>query len=164
MRKLGINLLIPSRKVSLEGARSFSVLLVMLSPFTAECVFDHQLVNWKVFQSVPHWESNTSQERNRHSILCTLECRTKYTLSLKWPLLMTLWWINKNNWKAEKTAKASRGITWRMGDFEYEKVEVLIVLLRGVNFRFWSHLGCSGETAIICSPYVAVKEKNDISV
>ena len=81
MRKLGINLLTPSRKISLEGARSFSVLLVMLSPFTAECVFDHQLVNWKVFQSVPHWESNTSQERNRHSILCTLEWRTKYKMT-----------------------------------------------------------------------------------
>ena len=24
-------------------------------------------------------------------------------------------------------------------------------LLRGVNFRFWSHLGCSGQNAIIFS-------------
>ena len=23
--------------------------------------------------------------------------------------------------------------------------------LRGVNFGFWSHLGCSGQNAIICS-------------
>ena len=34
---------------------------------------------------------------------------------------------------------------------------MLFVLLGGVNFGFWSHLGCSGENAIICSPYVAVK-------
>ena len=31
------------------------------------------------------------------------------------------------------------------------------VSLRGVNFGFWSHLGCSGKIAIICNPYVAVK-------
>ena len=28
---------------------------------------------------------------------------------------------------------------------------MLIVLLRGVNFGFWSHLGCSGQNAIIFS-------------
>ena len=30
-------------------------------------------------------------------------------------------------------------------------VGMLIILLtcRGVNFRFWSHLGCSGQNAII---------------
>ena len=33
---------------------------------------------------------------------------------------------------------------------------MLVVSLRGVNFGFWSHLGCSGQNAIICSPYVAV--------
>ena len=26
---------------------------------------------------------------------------------------------------------------------------MLVVLLRGVNFGFWSHLGCSGQNAII---------------
>ena len=30
-------------------------------------------------------------------------------------------------------------------------VGMLVVLLRGVNFRFWSHLGCSGQNAIIFS-------------
>ena len=34
---------------------------------------------------------------------------------------------------------------------------MLVVSLRGVNLRFWSHLGCSGQNSIICSPYVAVK-------
>ena len=33
---------------------------------------------------------------------------------------------------------------------------MLIVSLRGVNFRFWSHLGCSGQNAIIFSPEVLV--------
>ena len=30
-------------------------------------------------------------------------------------------------------------------------VGMLAVLLRGVNFGLWSHLGCSGENAIIVS-------------
>ena len=30
-------------------------------------------------------------------------------------------------------------------------VEMLVVPLRGVYFRFWSHLGCSGQNAIIFS-------------
>ena len=28
---------------------------------------------------------------------------------------------------------------------------MLVVSLRGVNFGFWSHLGCFGQNAIICS-------------
>ena len=28
---------------------------------------------------------------------------------------------------------------------------MLIVSLRGINFGFWSHLGCSGQNAIIFS-------------
>ena len=31
-------------------------------------------------------------------------------------------------------------------------VGMLVVSLRGVNFEFWSHLGCSGQNAIIFSP------------
>ena len=30
-------------------------------------------------------------------------------------------------------------------------VVMLVVSLRGVNFGFWSHLGCSGQNAIIFS-------------
>ena len=30
-------------------------------------------------------------------------------------------------------------------------VGILIVSLRGVNFGFWFHLGCSGQNAIIFS-------------
>ena len=30
-------------------------------------------------------------------------------------------------------------------------VGMLVVLLRGINFGFWSHLGCSGQNAIIFS-------------
>ena len=30
-------------------------------------------------------------------------------------------------------------------------VRILVVSLRGVNFGFWSHLGCSGQNAIIFS-------------
>ena len=30
-------------------------------------------------------------------------------------------------------------------------VGILIISLMGINFRFWSHLGCSGQNAIIFS-------------
>ena len=30
-------------------------------------------------------------------------------------------------------------------------VGMLVVSIRGVNFGFWSHLGCSGQNAIIFS-------------
>ena len=30
-------------------------------------------------------------------------------------------------------------------------VGMLVVSLRGINFGFWSHLGCSGQNAIIFS-------------
>ena len=30
-------------------------------------------------------------------------------------------------------------------------VGTLVILLRGINFGFWSHLGCSGQNAIIFS-------------
>ena len=38
------------------------------------------------------------------------------------------------------------------GETQHMKVVgMLIVSLRGVNLGFWSHLGCSGQNAIICS-------------
>ena len=30
-------------------------------------------------------------------------------------------------------------------------VGMLVVLLRGINFGFWSHLGCPGQNAVIFS-------------
>ena len=30
------------------------------------------------------------------------------------------------------------------GNFHLKEVGILVVSLRGVNFEFWSHLGCSG--------------------
>ena len=35
------------------------------------------------------------------------------------------------------------------GDSHKKGVGMLAVSLRGVNFGFWSHLGCSGQNAII---------------
>ena len=35
------------------------------------------------------------------------------------------------------------------GGLHMKGVGMLIVSLRGVNFRSWSHLGCSGENIII---------------
>ena len=37
------------------------------------------------------------------------------------------------------------------GDLAYERVGMLVVSIRGVNFGFWSHLRCSVENAIIFS-------------
>ena len=37
------------------------------------------------------------------------------------------------------------------GNSSYERGGMLVVSLRGVNFVFWSHLGCSGQNAIIFS-------------
>ena len=37
------------------------------------------------------------------------------------------------------------------GDLHMKGAGMLVVSLRGVNFGFWSHLGCSGQKAIIFS-------------
>ena len=37
------------------------------------------------------------------------------------------------------------------GDSHIRRGGMLVVSLTGVNFGFWSHLGCSGQNAIICS-------------
>ena len=42
------------------------------------------------------------------------------------------------------------GIPGGGGGNSYMKgARMLVVSLRGVNFRFWSHLGCSGQNTII---------------
>ena len=44
------------------------------------------------------------------------------------------------------------GVGGRGGGTPHMKgVGMLVVSLRGVNFGFWSHLGCSGQNAIIFS-------------
>ena len=42
---------------------------------------------------------------------------------------------------------------WGGGDPHMKGVGMLVVSLRGINFGFWSHLGCSGQTP----SYLAVK-------
>ena len=37
------------------------------------------------------------------------------------------------------------------GGGEFRILGMLVVSLRGVNFGFWSHLGCSGQNAILFS-------------
>ena len=43
------------------------------------------------------------------------------------------------------------------GDSHMEWTGILVVSLRGVNFGFWSHLGCSGQNVIIFSRQGLVK-------
>ena len=50
---------------------------------------------------------------------------------------------------SEIEARAPRG--WG-GTPHMKVVGMLVVSLRGVTFGFWSHLGCSGQKAIIFSP------------
>ena len=38
-----------------------------------------------------------------------------------------------------------------VGDSHIKRMGMLIVSLRGVNFGFWSRLGCSGQNVIIFS-------------
>ena len=39
----------------------------------------------------------------------------------------------------------------RKRDYDMKGVGMLVVSLRGINFIFWSHLGCSGQNPIIFS-------------
>ena len=39
----------------------------------------------------------------------------------------------------------------RRGDLHMKVVGMLFVSVRGVNFEFWSHLGCSEEIDIMCT-------------
>ena len=41
---------------------------------------------------------------------------------------------------------------------------ILVVSLRGVNFGFWSHLGCSGQNAIIFSVKVSFRAYHQIKL
>ena len=43
------------------------------------------------------------------------------------------------------------GLGTGAGDSHMSGAGMLAVSLRGVNFGFWSHLGCSGQNAIIFS-------------
>ena len=59
--------------------------------------------------------------------------------------------------------RTSRGLIWENKTYKLKVyfpggwtphmkgVGMLVVSLRGVNFGFWSHLGCSGQNAIIFS-------------
>ena len=51
-----------------------------------------------------------------------------------------------NTFSHDKRQKIAGGWTPHM-----KGVGMLVVSLRGVNFGFWSHLGCSGQNAIIFS-------------
>ena len=61
--------------------------------------------------------------------------------------------------------KAEKGLVPR--GLAYKGVGAFVILLRGVNFGVWSHLGCSGENIIIlyvhCSRYVAMKVSFGVS-
>ena len=45
----------------------------------------------------------------------------------------------------------------RVGDSHMKWTGMLVVLLRGVNFGFWSRLGCSGQNVIIFSRQVSFR-------
>ena len=47
--------------------------------------------------------------------------------------------------------RQAAGVQARGGDSHMKQTGMLVVSLRGVNFGFWSHLGCSGQSANILS-------------
>ena len=51
--------------------------------------------------------------------------------------------------QVQTTGPYPKGKTPPGGDSLMKGAGMLIVSLRGVNFRFWSHLGCSGQNAFI---------------
>ena len=51
-------------------------------------------------------------------------------------------WCNVAIWK---------GVTRGGGGSHIKRGGMLVVSLGGKNFGFWSHLGCFGQNAIICS-------------
>ena len=53
---------------------------------------------------------------------------------------------------SSEEANRVRGVRQSEGGAPHIKgLGMLVVLLRGVNFGFWSHLRCSGQNAIIFS-------------
>ena len=54
----------------------------------------------------------------------------------------------------ELTNKLQIGLGFKPGggDSHRKGVGVLIISLRGENFRFWSHLGCAGQNTLTFSP------------
>ena len=60
---------------------------------------------------------------------------------------------NATRWKPEVVSFAIQGKSpgGGGGDSHMKQTGMLVVSLRGVNFGFWSRLGCSGKTANILS-------------
>ena len=52
---------------------------------------------------------------------------------------------------SEEANRARPFIIRRGGTPHIKGLGMLVVLLRGVNFGFWTHLRCSGQNAIIFS-------------
>ena len=61
--------------------------------------------------------------------------------------------IRNRNMKVKQTQRIqeARGGGGGEGDSHMKGAGMLVVSLRGVIFGFWSHLGCSGQNAIIFS-------------
>ena len=53
--------------------------------------------------------------------------------------------------QSEKSSSDSREMEARGRDSHMKQTGMLVVSLRGVNFRFWSRLGCAGQSANILS-------------
>ena len=66
-------------------------------------------------------------------------------------------WLSRENNKIIKSYPALLPGGGGGGDFHMEWTGMFVVSLRGVNFGFWSRLGCSGQNVIIFSPQGLVK-------
>ena len=62
-----------------------------------------------------------------------------------------LWWIHRRIDTGEAGPKHGVRGTPGGGDSHMKQTGMLVVSLRGVNFGFWSRLGCSGQSTNILS-------------
>ena len=76
---------------------------------------------------------------------------TAYSTNHFQPLTLESWYTNLQQTPLNRCQPLRQGGGGRRGDFHMEQTGMLVVLLRGVNFGFWSRLGCSGQSVnILC--------------
>ena len=79
---------------------------------------------------------------------------TAYSTNYFQSLTLESWYTNLQQTRLNRCQPQRRGGGGGGGEgetFIWEQTGMLVVLLRGVNFGFWSRLGCSGQSVnILC--------------
>ena len=83
--------------------------------------------------------------------VCSRRQRKLFSLRLLSSIRITALFINIRTVRLNFKPKASLCPGGKGVESHIKRGGMLVVSLRGVNFGFWSHLGCSGQNAIIYS-------------